>query len=294
MKKMIKKKYKRSQKKSACACRFAAMTLSLILVLQGGSAALAEENAQIAADNTSSESAAVPADTDAESTTAQPDNTQEETEQAAAADATESTDLAELLAQLTALQEENETLRQDLEDMTDRAVKWKKRYKELKAEYDELTGQNTEKKESKTAEEKQTGKEKAESEEKTGSEENAGSEEKVESEEKAGSEKKTDKEKKDKVTSGMKEALQAAKDYLSYMAFSYNGLVEQLEYTGYTTKEATYAADHCGADWKEQAVIRAKDYMGIAAFSLKTLTEQLENVGFTPEEAAYGANEAYM
>ena len=40
----------------------------------------------------------------------------------------------------------------------------------------------------------------------------------------------------------------SAKDYLSVMAFSKQGLIEQLEYEGYSEKEAQYGADNCGAN----------------------------------------------
>ncbi len=56
------------------------------------------------------------------------------------------------------------------------------------------------------------------------------------------------------ITSGQRNALSSAKSYLSVMAFSYEGLIEQLEYEGYSNSEAKYAADNCGADWYEQAV----------------------------------------
>ena len=41
-------------------------------------------------------------------------------------------------------------------------------------------------------------------------------------------------------------------------AFSRKGLIEQLEYEGFSNDDATYAVDHCGADWNEQAVARLK------------------------------------
>lgn len=91
-------------------------------------------------------------------------------------------------------------------------------------------------------------------------------------------------------TSGERNALDKAGDYLRYSAFSYSGLVEQLEYEGYSHAEATYAADHCGADWKEQALKKAQSYLDYSAFSYKGLVEQLEYEGFTSSEASYGAD----
>ena len=91
------------------------------------------------------------------------------------------------------------------------------------------------------------------------------------------------------MTLGEKNALAKANDYLSIMAFSHNGLIEQLEYEGYTTEEATFAADNCGADWNEQAAKKAQDYLDTMAFSRDGLIKQLEFEGFTKKQAEYGA-----
>lgn len=95
------------------------------------------------------------------------------------------------------------------------------------------------------------------------------------------------------VSSGESNALRSAKNYLSVMAFSYSGLVEQLEYEGYSSSEAAYAADNCGADWYEQAVKSAKQYLEVMAFSRSGLIEQLEYEGYTHDQAVYGADKAY-
>lgn len=94
----------------------------------------------------------------------------------------------------------------------------------------------------------------------------------------------------DGASAAMKNALKAANSYLNYTAFSYTGLIGQLEYEGYTTEEATYAADNCGADWTEQALRSAKKYLDYTAFSYTGLIGQLEYEGFTPTEATYGAD----
>lgn len=98
-------------------------------------------------------------------------------------------------------------------------------------------------------------------------------------------------EEKQKITNatlGEKNALNTAKQYLNYTAFSYKGLVEQLEFEGYTSEEAKFGADNCGADWNEQAAKSAKQYMNYSSFSRSGLLEQLEFEGFTPEQAEYG------
>lgn len=93
-----------------------------------------------------------------------------------------------------------------------------------------------------------------------------------------------------KETLGQKNAREQALSYLSFMPFSYDGLVEQLEYEGYTHEEAIYAVDACNADWNSQALLKAKSYLDTMAFSYKGLIEQLEYEGFSTEQATYGAD----
>lgn len=52
--------------------------------------------------------------------------------------------------------------------------------------------------------------------------------------------------------------LKKAQDYLDFTAFSYTGLIDQLEFEGYTYQEALYGVDNCGADWNEQAAKRRR------------------------------------
>lgn len=86
-----------------------------------------------------------------------------------------------------------------------------------------------------------------------------------------------------------KNALNKAKSYLDFSAFSYSGLVEQLEYEGFSNESSTFAVDNCGADWNEQAAKKAKSYLDFSSFSRDGLIEQLEYEGFTAEQAEYGA-----
>lgn len=87
---------------------------------------------------------------------------------------------------------------------------------------------------------------------------------------------------------GQQNALSSALDYLDFSSFSYTGLIEQLEYEGYTNEEATYAADNCGADWNEQAAKTAQDYLDSSSFSRQGLIDQLMYEGFTSDQAEYG------
>ena len=86
------------------------------------------------------------------------------------------------------------------------------------------------------------------------------------------------------------EALESAQSYLSFMAFSREGLIGQLEYEGFSHEDAEYAVDNCGADWDEQAVLSAKDYLDFSAFSYDGLIEQLEYEGFTHDQAVHGVD----
>ena len=95
------------------------------------------------------------------------------------------------------------------------------------------------------------------------------------------------------MTTGEANALDRAKQYLAYSAFSYSGLVEQLEFEGYSHSESTYAADHCGADWNAQAVKKAKEYLNFSSFSRYELIDQLVFEGFTQAQAEYGVSQAY-
>lgn len=90
------------------------------------------------------------------------------------------------------------------------------------------------------------------------------------------------------MTMGQKNALASAKNYLDFAAFSHSGLIEQLEYEGYSTEDATFAADNCGADWNEQAARAAKSYLDYSSFSRQGLIDQLLFEGYTQEQAEYG------
>lgn len=95
----------------------------------------------------------------------------------------------------------------------------------------------------------------------------------------------------DSLSLGKQNALQKAYQYLEYGAFSYAGLVDQLEFEDFSNSEAIYAADNCGADWNEQAALKAQQYLEYSTFSRSELIDQLEFEGFTHSQAVYGAAE---
>ncbi len=92
------------------------------------------------------------------------------------------------------------------------------------------------------------------------------------------------------MTLGQKNALSKAYSYLDFTAFSYSGLIEQLQYEGFTPEESTFAVDNCGADWNEQSAKKAQSYMEFQSFSRDGLIEQLLYEGFTQEQAEYGVS----
>ena len=91
-------------------------------------------------------------------------------------------------------------------------------------------------------------------------------------------------------TLSQKNAVRSAEQYLSFAAFSKTGLIEQLEFEGYSTDDATYAVNKLDANWKEQAVKKAEEYLDLMAFSRTGLIEQLEFEGFSREEATYAVD----
>jgi UDP-N-acetylenolpyruvoylglucosamine reductase len=94
------------------------------------------------------------------------------------------------------------------------------------------------------------------------------------------------------LTSGQENALRTAEDYISMSGFSRSGLIEQLEFEGYRTKDAALAVDHLNVDWNKQAARSAEDYLSMSGFSRSGLIEQLEFEGYTRTQAEYGADKA--
>lgn len=92
------------------------------------------------------------------------------------------------------------------------------------------------------------------------------------------------------VSVSQQNALGKAASYLRMGGFSYNSLVEQLEFEGFSHDDSVFAADHCGADWMDQVEQKARSYMKFMSFSRAGLVEQLEFEGFTSEQANHGAD----
>jgi len=91
-------------------------------------------------------------------------------------------------------------------------------------------------------------------------------------------------------TVSQKNAVNKAKSYLDFAAFSRDGLVSQLEFDKFSTEDATYGADNSGADWNEQAAKKAKSYLDFMSFSREGLIDQLVFDKFTEAQATYGVD----
>src|SRR5690554_944988 len=82
-------------------------------------------------------------------------------------------------------------------------------------------------------------------------------------------------------TLSQQNAVNMAKNYLAFMPFSKSGLVDQLEFEGFSNDDATYAVNNIDVDWNEQAVLSAQNYLDFMSFSRSGLIEQLKFEGFS-------------
>ncbi|WIG16653.1 Ltp family lipoprotein [Kocuria rosea] len=87
------------------------------------------------------------------------------------------------------------------------------------------------------------------------------------------------------LTASQRNAVAKAEDYLGSMAFSRTGLIEQLEFEGFSNADATFAVDSLDTDYQVQAGKKAQEYVESMAFSRTGLIEQLGFEGFTPEHS---------
>jgi hypothetical protein len=98
------------------------------------------------------------------------------------------------------------------------------------------------------------------------------------------------------MTTAQEQAIGSAQDYLSFQAFSRNGLIDQLSSDageGFSRADAVYAVDHIRVNYRVQAAKAAKDYLKFEHFSRSGLIEQLESDagdGYTHAQAVYGVN----
>ncbi|TPG12891.1 Ltp family lipoprotein [Pedococcus bigeumensis] len=98
------------------------------------------------------------------------------------------------------------------------------------------------------------------------------------------------------LTSGQRNAMRAAENYLELMGMSKAGLIRQLSSPagdGYSKADATYAANHVKVDWNAEAVEAAKNYMEMMPMSRSGLIQQLSSSAgdqFTKAQATHAAD----
>ena len=94
-------------------------------------------------------------------------------------------------------------------------------------------------------------------------------------------------------------AVRSAENYLEFMPFSKQGLIDQLSSPagdGYPQEVAVFAVEHIedDVDWKEQAVKAAENYQELMGFSREGLIQQLTSEAgdqYTQEQAEYAADQ---
>ncbi|KRC59151.1 hypothetical protein ASE14_15345 [Agromyces sp. Root81] len=85
---------------------------------------------------------------------------------------------------------------------------------------------------------------------------------------------------KPKLTLSQQNAVGKGQSYLAMTGFSRTSLIGQLEYEGFSTEDATFAADYIAPDWNAEAAEKAKSYLELTSFSRDGLYEQLAYEGF--------------
>lgn len=90
------------------------------------------------------------------------------------------------------------------------------------------------------------------------------------------------------LTLSQQNAVREGESYLDYSGFSRSGLIDQLEYEGYSIADAEFAVDMIAPDWNLEAAESAQAYIDYSSFSRQGLLDQLLYEGFTPEQANFG------
>jgi len=93
-----------------------------------------------------------------------------------------------------------------------------------------------------------------------------------------------------RLTTAQENAKRKAESYLEMSGFSRSGLIEQLQFEGFTVNDAKRAIDSMNVNWNTEAEQKAKSYIELSGFSRSGLIEQLIFEGFTKTQAAHGAD----
>jgi len=90
-------------------------------------------------------------------------------------------------------------------------------------------------------------------------------------------------------------ALSSARNYLSFMSFSFESLSRQLDFENYSQEAIDWAMEQIDAevDWYEQAVKSAENYLDFMDFSPSGLVDQLIFEGFTRSQAEHAVEVVY-
>lgn len=87
-------------------------------------------------------------------------------------------------------------------------------------------------------------------------------------------------------------ALDRAIEYLEIIPMSKDGIIDQLIYDGCEKDDAAFAANHCGADWNEQADRFVKEFYLEYGYNREELIDKLiTNAKFTQKQAEYAADQ---
>ena len=89
--------------------------------------------------------------------------------------------------------------------------------------------------------------------------------------------------------SGASSAVEVAKKYVDSGNYSYSALIDKLQQDGFSTADAEYAANNCGADWNKMASDEAKALIGSGTYTKDELIDKLIFKGYTFEQAAAAA-----
>ncbi len=92
------------------------------------------------------------------------------------------------------------------------------------------------------------------------------------------------------LTRAQENAVRQAESYLDLSGFSQKGLIEQLEFEGFSAKDAQVAISTLKVDWNAEAAESAKAYTDMSGFSRSSLIDQLEFEGYTKAQAKHGAD----
>jgi hypothetical protein len=104
---------------------------------------------------------------------------------------------------------------------------------------------------------------------------------------------------KPEMTSVQENALKSAQRHLDMSGFSKARLIQQLSSSagdGFSKADASFAANHVGADWNKEAAESAQRYLDLQWFSKAALIQLLSSSTgdqYTPAQARYAVSKVY-